>query len=210
MRYDINLASRPYIDARRFYTNWLALLVPLALVAIVLLGYVANAVLGSRDAARKVRSDEARIAKLDQARARAEEVMNRPENKDVRDQSQFLNGVIQRKAFSWTQVMMELERLMPPHVHVLSIRPEVKDNQVQLEMAVAGDTRENVNAFVKALEDSETFRNPQLKSEDVKQASNGPSEIEFQLTTVYVPHTAAPAAPAASPTAQATPPKGVR
>ena len=208
MRYDINLASRPYVDAQQFYRTWLALLVPLGVVAAVLTGYAVNAVLGSRDAARKVRADEARIAKLDQARARAEEVMSRPENKDVRDKSQFLNGLIQRKAFSWTQVMMELERLMPPHVHVLSIRPEVKDNQVQLQMAVAGDTRENVNAFVRALEESQSFRNPQLKSEDVHQNANGPPEVEFQLATVYVPH-AAPAAPDAT-AATAAPPKGGR
>src|SRR3954465_12646283 len=101
MRYEINLASRPYIDARRFYASWALLLVPLFLIAVVLAGMTITALMSSREVAQRVREESARIAALDKARANAEEVMNRPENRDTRDKSRFLNDAIVRKAFSW-------------------------------------------------------------------------------------------------------------
>jgi len=63
-------------------------------------------------------------------------------NRSTRDQSQFLNGLIQRKAFSWTRVFEDLEQVMPGSLHVVSLRPVLSDeNQMKLEMKVAGDSR---------------------------------------------------------------------
>jgi Tfp pilus assembly protein PilN len=194
MRYDINLATRPYIDARRFYTNWLAVLVPLFLVAALLTGSAARAVLGSRDAARKMRADAAQIAKLDRDRARAEEVMDRPENRDTREKSRFLNAVIARKAFSWTQVFMELERIVPPRVHVEGIRPEIRDGRVGIVMTVAAASRADAVELLRRMEASESFRQPQLRSEDVKQTPAGGAQVEFEVAATYVQHAPPPAA----------------
>ncbi|MDP9269236.1 MAG: PilN domain-containing protein [Acidobacteriota bacterium] len=192
MRYQINLASRPYIDARRFYTNWLAGLGALFLLAALLVGLALHALVGSRQVAGEVRKIKAQIAKLDEQRARAEEVMNRPENRDVRERSRFLNGTIARKAFSWTQVFEELERVVPPRVHVLSIHPEVKNDQVQLVMRVAGDSRASVVELLRRMEGSQSFRNPQLRAEDVRQTSNGGAQVEFEISAQYVPQVYAP------------------
>ena len=187
MRYNINLASHPYIDARRFYTGWLAGLGALFLAAAILVGFAIHALVGSRQVASEVRKVEAQIATLDQQRARAEEVMNRPENRDVREKSRFLNQAIARKAFSWTRVFEELEHVVPPRVHVISIRPEVKNDQVQLLMTVAGNTRADAVELLKRMESAESFRNPQLLSEDVRQVGNGGSQAEFQISAQYVP-----------------------
>jgi len=142
-----------------------------------------------------VRKVEGQIAKLDQQRARAQEVMDRPENRDVREKSRFLNAAITRKAFSWTRVFEELERVMPPRVHVVSIRPEVKDDQVRLVMTVAGDTRETAVELLRRMEVSERFRRPQLISEDVRQTNTG-SQVEFAISAQYVPQVLTLAAPA--------------
>ena len=54
----------------------------------------------------------------------------------------ILNGLIQRKAFSWTRVFEDLEQVMPPNLHVVSLRPELNDqNSMQLDMKVVGDNR---------------------------------------------------------------------
>jgi Tfp pilus assembly protein PilN len=200
MRYDINLATRPYIDARRFYTNWLAVLVPLFLVAALLVGYAVRGLAQSRGVTAKVGELDARIAELDRARARAQEVMDRPENRDTREKSQFLNAVITRKAFSWTQVFMELERIVPPRVHVLGIHPEIKDGRVQIVMVVAGASREDAVELLRRMEASENFRQPQLRSEDVKQTPGGSAQVEFEVAAIYVQ--------GAPPVAAAPPAKG--
>ena len=194
MRYDINLASRPYVDARRFYANWLAVLVPLFLVAAALVGFAINALVSSREVARAVDKVKGEIATLDAQHARAQEVMERAENRNTRLQSQFLNQAIARKAFSWTRVFEELERVMPPRVHVISIRPEVKDEQVQIVMTVAGDTRASSVELLRRMETSASFRQPQLRSETVRQTSNGGGQIEFEVAARYVPLATMPAA----------------
>ena len=51
------------------------------------------------------------------------EFLNRPENRNTRDESQFLNELIERKSFSWTRVLENLEKVMPPRVHLVSISP---------------------------------------------------------------------------------------
>jgi len=197
MRYNVNLASRPYIDARRFYTNWLTGLGALFVLTAVLLSFALHALLGSRQVAGEIRKVEGQIAKLDAQRARAQEVMGRPENRDVRDRSRFLNDAIARKSFSWTRVFEELERVVPPRVHVASIRPEIKNDQVLLVMTVAGDTRENVVELLRRMEGSESFRHPQLRSEDVRAMNSGGSQAEFEISAQYVPQVSVPQRPAA-------------
>src|SRR3954469_13272552 len=189
MRYDINLARRPYIDARRFYSRWTAILLPLFLLAAVLVGFAVHAVVSSREVAQGVRQVESEIAQLDQQKARAEEVMNRPENRDTRTKSQFLNQAIARKAFSWTRVFEELEHLMPARAHVISIRPEMKNDEMRLVLTVAGDTRDSANELLRKMEASESFRQPQLISEDLRQTPNGGSQVEIQISAKYVPQT---------------------
>ena len=74
------------------------------------------------------------IADRDQLRANAERILNLPENRSTRDQSQFLNELIERKAFSWTRVLENLEKVMPPRVHLMSINPQLdEDNQLGAE-----------------------------------------------------------------------------
>jgi len=215
MRYNVNLASRPYIDAHRFYTNWLTGLGVLFVVTAVLVGFALHALIGSRQVAGEIRKVEDQISKLDAQRARAQEVMGRPENRETRDKSRFLNDAIARKSFSWTRVFEELERVVPPRVHVASIRPEIKNDQVLLVMTVAGDTRENVVELLRRMESSESFRQPQLRSEDVRQVNNGSSQAEFEISAQYVPWLAVPlsappnaAPPAAAPAAPTRSPKG--
>ena len=186
MRYDINLATRPYIDARSFYARWLTLLLPLTLVAVVLAGLAVRALVGSREVARKVREEQARIAVLDQNRANAEAVLSRAENRDTRDQSRFLNDLIARKAFSWTRVFEELERVMPDRVRVLAIHPEIKDSRVLVVMTVAGETRADGQELLRRIESSPSFRQPELRSEDVSHTGEG-SMVRFEVAATYVP-----------------------
>lgn len=191
MRFQVNLATRPYIDARQFYLRWAALLVPLLLAAIVLSAFALRSLVSSRQAATRVRNLNSQIAELDRTKANAEAVLGRPENRDTRERSHFLNTLIARKSFSWTQVFSELEKIMPARVQVLSLRPEVTtDNQLQIVMSVAGDTRDNAVELVRRMEQSDTFRRPQVRAESSRQ--QGGAQVEFEIAAVYVPRLARP------------------
>src|SRR5208337_2583050 len=167
MRLDINLATRPYEDAREFWTRWGLGVGLLGVLTLVLLGW---ALQGWTDAGRDRQSIaqlQEQIAERDKERALDQAELDKPANRSTRDQSQFLNGLIQRKAFSWTRVFEDLERVMPPNLHVVSLRPELNDqNQMQLEMKVAGDTRAAAVELVHRMEDSKHFQGAQLVQEE--------------------------------------------
>jgi type IV pilus assembly protein PilN len=118
MRIDINLASQPYEDARQFWKRWGTALGILGLLTLILL---VLDITGWVDAHRDrvvMAQKRALIADRDRLRAEADKILNQPENRTTRDQSRYLNELIERKAFSWTRVLENLEKVMPPRVHL--------------------------------------------------------------------------------------------
>ncbi len=134
---------------------------------------------------------EAVIAAFDQEKGRAEAVMNQPQNRVIRDRSHFLNELFQRKAFSWTRVFEDLERVMPAHLHVVSIRPDMSsDNNLEIKLVVGGDTREQALDLVRKMEGSRRFKQTQIESErsnDNNQGANTTDRVQFDISALYVP-----------------------
>jgi type IV pilus assembly protein PilN len=189
MRLDINLASQPYEDARQFWMRWgtalaAASIVTLALLAITISGWFA----ARRDHA-KIADLRTQIAQRDRKRQQAQEFLNRPENRSTRDQSQVLNELIERKSFSWTRVLEDLEKVMPSRVHLVSIHPELDEaNQLKLKMAVAGDSRDRALELERRMEDSRRFSQTYIETEHFVASSTGDT-VEVTIVATYVPET---------------------
>src|ERR1700690_3112704 len=162
MRLDISLASQPYEDARQFWMRWGTAVGAAGLLTLILLTLTVTGWLNARRDRVAMGEKRALIADRDRRRASAEEFLNRQENRNTRDTSQFLNELIERKAFSWTRVLENLEKVMPPRVHLVSISPGLdEDNQLSLKMTVAGDSRERAIELAQRMEDSKRFAQAQ-------------------------------------------------
>jgi Tfp pilus assembly protein PilN len=191
MRLDINLASQPYEDARQFWMRWgtaliAATILTLALLVITIFGWLA-----ARHDHAQIAGLKSEIAQRDLIRQQAEDFLNRPENRTTRDESQFLNELIERKQFSWTHVLEDLEKVMPPRIHLVSIHPELdEDNQLSLKMVVAGDARDRALELARRMEDSGRFAQTYIVKEhsDVAAAKGGDT-VEFEIHGIYVPVT---------------------
>jgi type IV pilus assembly protein PilN len=184
MRVTINLATQPYQDVRSFALRWgLGLL----LLAVISAGLVYKAVEGwrsTRDIGAKMSADQEQIGKLNEDISKGNTELNRPVNREIRMQSAFLNTLIARKAFSWTEAFSTLEKIMPPHLHVVSMQPELDEqNRLTLKMRVAGDSRDSFLTLLRRMENTPEFLSPQPESE--APGKNG--QEEFQLSTLYVP-----------------------
>lgn len=185
MRSRINLATQPYEDARQFYLQWGALLVVLAIIMIALFALVAKQQRASRDIGRRVDQERRQIAEIDRERDAAESILNRPENRDVRDKSRFLNALIARKAFSWTQVFSDLEKIVPSRVRIVSIRPSVNtSNQLEINLEAIGDSRDKAIELVRRMEEAPTFREARVRVERPDQNNPG---VEFSIVAQYIP-----------------------
>jgi hypothetical protein len=197
MRININLASQKYEDVRQFYLRWGG---ALALMVLLTLGLAFLAWSNYRDATggrKHVDQLREESAKLDQQRRDAEAVMNRPENRDVRDQKNFWNDVIDQRSFSWTQLFSDLEKIMPARAYVISVQPTLTaERQLQLRLIVDGENHESGLEVQSKMERSERFHQPMIKREAVRVTQGGPGTVgrgqsvwEFEIEAFYTPAT---------------------
>ena len=188
MRVDINLATRPYEDAGPLWLRWGGALAVLGLFTLILL----YSVLAGWAAARKDRSlialREQQIAARDQERAKAEAILNLPEDRSTRDRSQYLNDLFRRKAFSWTKVFEDLERVMPARLHLVSIHPAMApDNGLEIKLVVAGESRERALELVRKMESSQRFQQTQIQQWSTQPGQTPGDNVQFDISAVYVP-----------------------
>jgi type IV pilus assembly protein PilN len=187
MRLDINLATRPYEDAREFWGRWGLGVGLLALLTIGLLGMTVRGWINAGRDRHSIAQIEQQIADRDKERDADQAILDMAANRSTRDQSQFLNGLIQRKAFSWTRVFEDLERVTPSNLHVVSLRPELNEqNQLQLDMKVACDTRSAAIELVHRMEGSTHFQQAQLVGENSAEGST----VLATIDAIYIPDVA--------------------
>jgi hypothetical protein len=186
MRLDINLATRPYEDAREFWARWGLGVGLLAILTLFLIGLAVNDWAKAGRDRHEIARLQHQIAERDSGRAQAQAFLDMAANRSTRDQSQFVNGLIQRKSFSWTRVFEDLEKVMPANLHVVSLRPELNEqNQMELEMKVVADTRAAAVDLVHQMEGSRHFQGAQLLQE--APCSENGACVTAAVVAIYIP-----------------------
>jgi type IV pilus assembly protein PilN len=210
MRIDVNLASQPYEDARQFWMRWGTALGVLSLLTLVLLALdITGWMAASKDRAA-MSQKRALIADRERIEAEAQTQLNLPENRTMWSESQYLNSLIERKAFSWTRVLENLERVMPPRVHLVSISPQLdENNELALKMTVAGDSRDRAIELARRMEESHRFAQTNIIRENRFESQNGDT-LSIEMAAIYIPelaHDGTPTAPASSKPVSTAKPK---
>lgn len=198
MRLDINLASRPYEDARQFWMRWGTAVGTLGALTLFLFVLDVTGWMNARRDHKTISNLSSMIGDRDKVRADAERTLSLPENRTTRDKSQFLNQLIERKAFSWTQVLESLENVMPAGVHVVSISPQLDDNnELVLKMTVAGTSREHAVELMQKMENARRFANVGIQHITRIESQTGDTE-QAELAAVYIPEAPIELAPDSS------------
>src|SRR6266849_3599561 len=165
MKVRLNLATAPLETHRRFAAG-AALVGSIAVIALVWLSWHAYK---ARRADSELRAErvqlEQRMDTLRRERRELEQFFNRPDVLKVRDRSAFLNGLIEQRSFPWTKIFMDLERILPEGVRVVSIAPKMTPNGVEVKLLVGANSDENKLKFLRALEGSRDFTRIQLLAE---------------------------------------------
>jgi type IV pilus assembly protein PilN len=204
MRVNTNLASQPYEDAPQFWLRWGGALLALGVLTLSLIYLTSAGWVSARQDRDLIKQREAQITVRDNQRVSAQAMMDLPQNRSTRDRSEFLNDLFQRKTFSWTRAFEDLEPLMPPQLHVVSIHPETTpDNEVQIKLTVTGASRDRALELVRKMEGSQRFQQTEIDEERIS-TTQGTTEVIFNITALYVPPTAIVAQPNA-PTNSAKP-----
>ncbi len=191
MRLTINLATRPYVELDRIFRQLRLAIGVLALVAIGLFFWLHARTGQAREQQRQLEAIQARTATLDAERTHNEQRLRLPANAAVLQQVDFLNTLFQRKSFSWTAVLMDLEEVLPAGVQVTSIDPQIlSTGEVNIRMRVSGP-REKAVQLVRNLEGSHRFIAPRIVGETQQQQEKGTG---VTLSAAYLPNGAVPGA----------------
>lgn len=165
MRIQVNLASRPYIELRPVYSRLRTWMIILAVLGLALWFLYRNERGQAEEATARVTSVQNHVQELERRRQDYQLLMQQPKQASILRQSDFLNGLFRRKAFSWTATMTDLETVLPSGVQVLSIDPVVaRDGHVTIRLRVTG-SRDHALDLIRNLEKSEHFAAPRLASE---------------------------------------------
>ena len=165
MRIAINLATRPFVELRPLLARLRLVMAGLVLLALGLLFGLHALSRRAQVATEQMDALRAKTEVFQRERLGNEAKMRQPQNRGVLDRSQFLNALFARKSFSWTAVMMDLERVLPPGIQVTSIEPVIsKEGDVSIRLRVSGD-RDRAVQLVRNLERTQRFVAPRLAGE---------------------------------------------
>ena len=175
MKVRLNLATSPLESNRRFTVGASAIGF-LALVGLFLLSRQAYSVWSSDKEFRlRQAALEGQIESLQRRRQTLYSFFEQPETVKRRQRAAYLNALIQQRAFPWIKIFMDLERILPAGVRVVSIEPKLTGDTVQLKLVVGAATDEGKLKFLKTLETSPEFSRIQLLNES---RPNRPEETD--------------------------------
>jgi type IV pilus assembly protein PilN len=182
MRVRLNLATKAQETHRRFMVV-AGFVAAVAGIIFLALGWHVYSI-RNVDARLRAQSEATgrKIEELQAERADLERFFLQPENAKLHDRAAFLNSLIDGRSFNWTQMFMDLERILPGGVRVVSIEPRQAKGHVEVKLTVGASSDDAKLKFLRALEESHQFSDIQLDSELPAKAGN---QRVVELTAVY-------------------------
>lgn len=184
----INLSTRPFYNERAIHAA-------LALVAVLVLGVTAFNLwqvfeLSGRQTQLRNRTSQAeeKSRRLREQATRIRASINPRELENTIDEAREANVLIDRRVFSWTEVLNQFETTLPPTVRITSVRPRVeRDGSMMVAIVVLARSVEAVDAFIENLEKRGAFSSVLSREEFV----NEQGLIQANLEGRYRPADAA-------------------
>jgi type IV pilus assembly protein PilN len=186
MKVRLNLATAPLQTHRKFLAGS-ALVGVIASAVFVALGWHVYAVRRADEEVRaKAASVRHEVSVLMVQRQKLEKFFAEDQNAKLHDRSAFLNSLIDEQSLNWTQMFMDLEKILPVGVHLVSIEPRHEKGQVQVKLLVGAISDEAKLTFLRALESSPAFAHVEETREIVvSSTTGGPDRLQIELKAVY-------------------------
>jgi type IV pilus assembly protein PilN len=181
----LNLASKPYRDFAPVYTVAIALAVLTALLMINNVTVAYRYLVNTRETREEIARIEAETRREQQAAGAVEAQIARTDLKGLHTQATFINSHIADRAFSWSALLDDLERVMPAGVRLTSLNPAVdpKTGLVKLSMNLRGRSHNGLVDLLEALladtKFEQSFPQSEVRGDD--------GTYVFIVTTTYKP-----------------------
>jgi len=163
----LNLADRPYRDYRPLYA---VVVVTSILIALMLLNNIETGyryVRETRTTREKIARIESQIDAENQRTEASNQRLRGVNVKQLSEQAQFVNARLAERAFSWSELLDRLERVLPDDVRIESVAPGFgKTGIVHLTMQGSAKTGDGMTRTIDRLNHDPHFANPFPTAED--------------------------------------------
>jgi len=196
----LNLATEPFRN-ERLYSVLLA-----AAAVVVLALTVEHAILLRRVLPGTTSALHRQVDRLErQAGTARDEARNTPAARpDATTLAQwsFLKDLVDKRAFSWTQLFAVLEETLPANVRLVSVAPRPAKGAISLEMTAQARSYQDGLEFLRLLQERPEFSDvsPKVRGDEQGQM------VEYQYRMVYRPEAAVRPRPVAVQATEAPPP----
>lgn len=185
MKVRLNLSTTPLVSNRRFALG-ATVIGTIAVAALLVLSYRTFSVWRSDKALREREvALEVQISRLQQQRQGLSAFFENAQTVQRRQRAAYLNSLIQQRAFPWIKIFMDLERILPEGVRVVSIEPKLAGDTVQITFLVGAMSDEGKLKFLKALEKSPEFSHIELLSESRPAGTEQTDRVMLSLQAQY-------------------------
>ena len=189
MKVRLNIATNPLQTHRKFLAASSLIGVIAGLICLALAWHVYS-VRKSNEALR-ARAETLRqeMSSLIGQRDELETFFKQDRNAKLNQRSAFLNSLIDEESLNWTQMFMDLEKILPTGVRLVSIEPAHDKGQVLVKLQVGAINEEAKLKFLRALESSPAFKEVSVERDlyaEPQESSGDIDRVHIQLTAVYV------------------------
>ncbi len=186
MKVRLNLSTKPLQTHRKFLAGAGIVGVIAGLFFIGLGLHVYAVRRGDQVFRERVVAVRSEMVTLEHQRQDLEQFFSRPENARLHDRSAFLNTIIDEQSLNWTQMFMDLEKILPAGVRVVSIQPRHEKGIVEVKLIIGATNDEAKIKFLHALEQSPSFSELRMVSEKQVSPQAGENDkVNVELTVVY-------------------------
>ncbi len=178
-----NLATRP------FYNERAVRLVLAAFATVVVALTLFNAIQLVRLTASQSRlgsqaaNAEREAERLSTEAAQIRTQVDPKELEAVSSAAREANSIIDRRAFSWTDLFSRFETTLPPNVRIRAVQPRLDRGTFMVAVVAEARRVEDIDTFIEALESTGAFR----KVRPVEEQTNDDGLLEAVVEGIYLP-----------------------
>jgi Tfp pilus assembly protein PilN len=182
-----NLSTRPFYNERAVHL-WLLVVAALVVAATIFnVTRIQRYSHSDTELATSAGRDEARAAELRQQASRLRSTVDPRQIEFASAEARQANELIDRRTFSWTELLNRLEMTQPDNVRLVAVRPHVdKDRRIVLTINVVARAVDDVDQFMTNLDETGAFANLRPVVDRV----NEDGLLEATLEGEYVPSAA--------------------
>lgn len=179
----INIASRPYRDYRPVWAVALAM----AVVSAILLMYNVRTawqyLVETKETRAQIAAENGETQREQRRSVELEASLRRFDTKRLTEETSYVNGHLRERAFSWSELLDDLEAVVPRDVRLLSLNPTIDKTRIRLTMTARSRKGDGMVQMLNNLLQNPHFDRPFPNVEE----KNDDGTFRFSLEVDYRP-----------------------